>query len=184
MMLELGRPLFERDSLFAGMCHIQHKLTTLTVEASHEQYMRVIAYHECPFCVCCTHSRAANAFLGKISACKEHFVFFSPNIYLSFCHLLFVLDVCRSPAQVPKFEWINKYKKAIKSQESVKQFIAPLEEFSNKVNQHQEMGLSSPFYLLRAEGCEKLQTPDSSLSLNADRNDTQVSVSLAFSIVL
>ncbi|XP_015230889.1 PREDICTED: type II inositol 1,4,5-trisphosphate 5-phosphatase isoform X1 [Cyprinodon variegatus] len=48
-------------------------------------------------------------------------------------------DVCRSPAQVPKFEWINKYKKAIKSQESVKQFIAPLEEFSNKVNQHQEM---------------------------------------------
>ncbi|KAM4567440.1 type II inositol 1,4,5-trisphosphate 5-phosphatase isoform 1-T2 [Fundulus diaphanus] len=48
-------------------------------------------------------------------------------------------DVCRSPTQVPKFVWLNKYKKAIKSQAAVKQAGAPLEAFSDPINQHQKI---------------------------------------------
>uniref|UniRef100_A0A3B3YLX9 phosphoinositide 5-phosphatase n=1 Tax=Poecilia mexicana TaxID=48701 RepID=A0A3B3YLX9_9TELE len=47
------------------------------------------------------------------------------------------------PTQVPKFEWIKKYKKSIKRQEAMKQAIAPLEVLSTKNNQHQKIGLSS-----------------------------------------
>ncbi|PWA20699.1 hypothetical protein CCH79_00011510, partial [Gambusia affinis] len=45
-------------------------------------------------------------------------------------------DVCRLPTQVPKFEWIKKYKKSIKRQEAMKQVIAPVEVLSTKNNQH------------------------------------------------
>ncbi|XP_016529406.1 type II inositol 1,4,5-trisphosphate 5-phosphatase [Poecilia formosa] len=48
-------------------------------------------------------------------------------------------DVCRLPTQVPKFEWIKKYKKSIKRQEAMKQAIAPLEVLSTKNNQHQKI---------------------------------------------
>lgn len=61
------------------------------------------------------------------------------------------LDVCRLPTQVPKFEWIKKYKKAINRQEAGKQAgkqaFAALEALSNKNNQHQKIGLSPQFYL-------------------------------------
>lgn len=48
-------------------------------------------------------------------------------------------DVCRLPTQVPKFEWLKKYKKHIKRQEAAKQAFAPLEVLSNKNNQHQKI---------------------------------------------
>ncbi|XP_017165252.1 type II inositol 1,4,5-trisphosphate 5-phosphatase isoform X2 [Poecilia reticulata] len=48
-------------------------------------------------------------------------------------------DVCRLPTQIPKFEWIKKYKKSIKRQEAMKQAIAPLEVLPTKNNQHQKI---------------------------------------------
>ncbi|XP_054903286.1 type II inositol 1,4,5-trisphosphate 5-phosphatase isoform X1 [Poeciliopsis prolifica] len=48
-------------------------------------------------------------------------------------------DVCRLPTQVPKFEWIKKYKKTFKRQEAMKQGIVPLEVLSTKNNQHQKI---------------------------------------------
>uniref|UniRef100_A0A1A8BEF9 phosphoinositide 5-phosphatase n=1 Tax=Nothobranchius kadleci TaxID=1051664 RepID=A0A1A8BEF9_NOTKA len=47
-------------------------------------------------------------------------------------------DVCRFPTQVPRFVWINKYKKSTTSQKAVKQAIAPLGK-PNKNNQHQKI---------------------------------------------
>ncbi|KAM4581308.1 type II inositol 1,4,5-trisphosphate 5-phosphatase isoform 3-T3 [Odontesthes bonariensis] len=47
-------------------------------------------------------------------------------------------DVCRSPSEVPKFEWIKKYEKAPRSQEAVKQALAPLAATPSNHNQDQK----------------------------------------------
>uniref|UniRef100_A0AAQ5Z2P7 phosphoinositide 5-phosphatase n=2 Tax=Amphiprion ocellaris TaxID=80972 RepID=A0AAQ5Z2P7_AMPOC len=52
-------------------------------------------------------------------------------------------DVCRSPTQAPKFEWINKYHKGTRGQGAVKQAIAPLGTTLSKLNQHQKTEKSS-----------------------------------------
>ncbi|XP_071324614.1 type II inositol 1,4,5-trisphosphate 5-phosphatase isoform X1 [Trachinotus anak] len=52
-------------------------------------------------------------------------------------------DVCKSPTQAPKFEWINKYHKATKGQGVVKQALAPLSTTLTKLNQHRKTEKSS-----------------------------------------
>ncbi|XP_051812523.1 type II inositol 1,4,5-trisphosphate 5-phosphatase isoform X1 [Acanthochromis polyacanthus] len=52
-------------------------------------------------------------------------------------------DVCRSPTQEPKFEWINKYHKGTTGQGVVKQTIAPLGTTLSKLNQHRKTEKSS-----------------------------------------
>ncbi|XP_067457045.1 type II inositol 1,4,5-trisphosphate 5-phosphatase isoform X5 [Thunnus thynnus] len=52
-------------------------------------------------------------------------------------------DVCKSPSQVPKFEWISKYRKSTKGQGAVKQALAPLGTTLNKLNQHRKTEKSS-----------------------------------------
>uniref|UniRef100_A0A3Q3QQJ1 phosphoinositide 5-phosphatase n=2 Tax=Monopterus albus TaxID=43700 RepID=A0A3Q3QQJ1_MONAL len=47
-------------------------------------------------------------------------------------------EVCKSPIQKPKFEWINKYTNAIRGHGVVKQTIAPLGIRNIKLNQHLE----------------------------------------------
>ncbi|XP_029928145.1 type II inositol 1,4,5-trisphosphate 5-phosphatase isoform X2 [Myripristis murdjan] len=47
-------------------------------------------------------------------------------------------DVCKSPSQVPKFEWVKKYHKATRGQAVVKQALAPLGATLTKLNQHRK----------------------------------------------
>ncbi|XP_041844152.1 type II inositol 1,4,5-trisphosphate 5-phosphatase isoform X2 [Melanotaenia boesemani] len=52
-------------------------------------------------------------------------------------------DVCRSSMQVPKFEWTDKYQKAMKSRSAVKQPLAPKGTTPIKYNQKQRTEKSS-----------------------------------------
>ncbi|XP_056237381.1 type II inositol 1,4,5-trisphosphate 5-phosphatase isoform X5 [Seriola aureovittata] len=52
-------------------------------------------------------------------------------------------DVCKSPTQVPKFQWINKYHKTTKGQGVVKQALAPLSTTLSKLNQQRKTEKSS-----------------------------------------
>ncbi|XP_044064044.1 type II inositol 1,4,5-trisphosphate 5-phosphatase isoform X3 [Siniperca chuatsi] len=52
-------------------------------------------------------------------------------------------DVCKSPTQVPKFEWINKYHKVPRAQGVVKQALAPLGTTLTKLKQHRKTEKSS-----------------------------------------
>ncbi|CDQ58404.1 unnamed protein product [Oncorhynchus mykiss] len=49
-------------------------------------------------------------------------------------------DVCKSPKEAPKFEWLHKYRKASKGQGGVKQTLAPLGTTHTKISQHKETG--------------------------------------------
>ncbi|KAM6967589.1 type II inositol 1,4,5-trisphosphate 5-phosphatase [Aplochiton taeniatus] len=51
-------------------------------------------------------------------------------------------DVCKSPAEARKFDWLNKYRKTTKSQSIVKQALAPPGATLTKVNQHRKTGKS------------------------------------------
>uniref|UniRef100_A0AAY5K6Z4 phosphoinositide 5-phosphatase n=1 Tax=Esox lucius TaxID=8010 RepID=A0AAY5K6Z4_ESOLU len=51
-------------------------------------------------------------------------------------------DVCKSPGEEPKFEWLQKYRKANKDQSVVKQTLAPLGSTSAKISQHKKTGKS------------------------------------------
>ncbi|XP_036803763.1 type II inositol 1,4,5-trisphosphate 5-phosphatase isoform X2 [Oncorhynchus mykiss] len=51
-------------------------------------------------------------------------------------------DVCKSPKEAPKFEWLHKYRKASKGQGGVKQTLAPLGTTHTKISQHKETGNS------------------------------------------
>lgn len=55
-------------------------------------------------------------------------------------------DVCKSPTEVPKFEWISRYHKTPRSQGVVKQALAPLGTSLTKLGQQQKTGLCSSFY--------------------------------------
>ncbi|KAK2844860.1 hypothetical protein Q5P01_011519 [Channa striata] len=56
-------------------------------------------------------------------------------------------DVCKSPTQVPKFEWINKYLKTTRGREGVKHVLAPLSATLTKLSEEQKTGLISDFCL-------------------------------------
>ncbi|XP_026227171.1 type II inositol 1,4,5-trisphosphate 5-phosphatase isoform X3 [Anabas testudineus] len=47
-------------------------------------------------------------------------------------------DICKSPTQVPKFEWINKYSKVTRGLDVVKQGLAPASTTVGKLNQHRK----------------------------------------------
>uniref|UniRef100_A0A673XCD1 phosphoinositide 5-phosphatase n=1 Tax=Salmo trutta TaxID=8032 RepID=A0A673XCD1_SALTR len=51
-------------------------------------------------------------------------------------------DVCKSPKEAPKFEWLHKYRKASKGQGGVKQTLAPLGTTHTKISQHTKTGNS------------------------------------------
>ncbi|XP_029593720.1 type II inositol 1,4,5-trisphosphate 5-phosphatase isoform X3 [Salmo trutta] len=51
-------------------------------------------------------------------------------------------DVCKSPKEAPKFEWLHKYRKASKDQGGVKQTLAPLGTTHTKISQHKKTGNS------------------------------------------
>nr|XP_029535841.1 type II inositol 1,4,5-trisphosphate 5-phosphatase-like isoform X1 [Oncorhynchus nerka] len=51
-------------------------------------------------------------------------------------------DVCKSPKEAPKFEWLHKYCKASKGQGGVKQTLAPLGTTHTKISQHKKTGNS------------------------------------------
>ncbi|XP_064804714.1 type II inositol 1,4,5-trisphosphate 5-phosphatase-like isoform X2 [Oncorhynchus masou masou] len=51
-------------------------------------------------------------------------------------------DVCKSPKEAPKFEWLHKYRKASKGQGGVKQTLAPLGTTHTKISQHKKTGNS------------------------------------------
>ncbi|XP_055782216.1 type II inositol 1,4,5-trisphosphate 5-phosphatase-like isoform X2 [Salvelinus fontinalis] len=51
-------------------------------------------------------------------------------------------DVCKSPKEAPKFEWLHKYRKASKGQGGVKQTLAPLGTTHTKICQHKKTGNS------------------------------------------
>ncbi|CAJ1062706.1 type II inositol 1%2C4,5-trisphosphate 5-phosphatase isoform X1 [Xyrichtys novacula] len=52
-------------------------------------------------------------------------------------------DVCKSPTEPPKFEWISKYHKATRGQGVVKQTFAPLGNTITKLNQHRKTDKTS-----------------------------------------
>ncbi|KAM7383156.1 hypothetical protein PAMP_002836 [Pampus punctatissimus] len=52
-------------------------------------------------------------------------------------------DVCKSPSQVPKFEWINKYRKATRGQGVAKQALSPLGTTLTKLNMYRKTEKSS-----------------------------------------
>ncbi|KAM7421252.1 hypothetical protein PAMA_015416 [Pampus argenteus] len=52
-------------------------------------------------------------------------------------------DVCKSPSQVPKFEWINKYRKSTRGQGVAKQALSPLGTTLTKLNLHHKTEKSS-----------------------------------------
>ncbi|XP_060906161.1 type II inositol 1,4,5-trisphosphate 5-phosphatase [Labrus mixtus] len=52
-------------------------------------------------------------------------------------------DVCKSPTQQPKFEWISKYRRASRGQGDVKQTLTPLGNTITKLNQHRKTEKSS-----------------------------------------
>lgn len=58
-----------------------------------------------------------------------------------FLHSPYLSEVCKSPTELPKFEWINKYQKSGKSQGVVKQALAPLGTTLYKHSQQQKTGL-------------------------------------------
>ncbi|KAM9309038.1 type II inositol 1,4,5-trisphosphate 5-phosphatase isoform 2-T2 [Pholidichthys leucotaenia] len=58
-------------------------------------------------------------------------------------HLKNSEDVCRSPMQVPKFEWISKYHKTTRGQEAVKQAFAPIGATLAKLSQQLKIEKSS-----------------------------------------
>ncbi|XP_071239423.1 type II inositol 1,4,5-trisphosphate 5-phosphatase-like isoform X6 [Salvelinus alpinus] len=49
-------------------------------------------------------------------------------------------DVCKSPKEAQKFEWLHKYRKASKGQGGVKQTLAPLGTTHTKISQHKKTG--------------------------------------------
>ncbi|XP_056141955.1 type II inositol 1,4,5-trisphosphate 5-phosphatase isoform X2 [Lampris incognitus] len=51
-------------------------------------------------------------------------------------------DVCKSPAQLPKFEWVNKYRRAIRDQGAAKQARTPLAATLTTTSQHKKTGKS------------------------------------------
>ncbi|XP_024257125.1 type II inositol 1,4,5-trisphosphate 5-phosphatase isoform X2 [Oncorhynchus tshawytscha] len=51
-------------------------------------------------------------------------------------------DVCKSPKEAPKFEWLHKYCKASKGQGGIKQTLAPLGMAHSKISQHKKTGNS------------------------------------------
>ncbi|XP_071239418.1 type II inositol 1,4,5-trisphosphate 5-phosphatase-like isoform X1 [Salvelinus alpinus] len=51
-------------------------------------------------------------------------------------------DVCKSPKEAQKFEWLHKYRKASKGQGGVKQTLAPLGTTHTKISQHKKTGNS------------------------------------------
>uniref|UniRef100_A0A8C8CTD0 phosphoinositide 5-phosphatase n=1 Tax=Oncorhynchus tshawytscha TaxID=74940 RepID=A0A8C8CTD0_ONCTS len=51
-------------------------------------------------------------------------------------------DVCKSPKEAPKFEWLHKYRKASKGQGGVKQTLATLGTTHTKISQHKKTGNS------------------------------------------
>ncbi|CAI5663548.1 type II inositol 1,4,5-trisphosphate 5-phosphatase isoform X1 [Oreochromis niloticus] len=52
-------------------------------------------------------------------------------------------DVCRTPTQIPKFEWITKYHKDTRGRGVVKQALAPIGTSLTKLNQHRKTEKSS-----------------------------------------
>lgn len=76
--------------------------------------------------------------LSNFSLRQESF-----TVLLSFfSSLLFFTDVCRTPTQIPKFDWITKYQKDTRGQEVVKQALAPIGTTLTKLNQHGKTGFS------------------------------------------
>nr|XP_046169338.1 type II inositol 1,4,5-trisphosphate 5-phosphatase isoform X2 [Oncorhynchus gorbuscha] len=51
-------------------------------------------------------------------------------------------DVCKSPKEAPKFEWLHKYRKASKGQGGIKQTLVPLGMAHTKISQHKKTGNS------------------------------------------
>uniref|UniRef100_A0A8C7GRE2 phosphoinositide 5-phosphatase n=2 Tax=Oncorhynchus kisutch TaxID=8019 RepID=A0A8C7GRE2_ONCKI len=51
-------------------------------------------------------------------------------------------DVCKSPKEAPKFEWLHKYRKASKGQGGIKQTLVPLGTAHTKISQHKKTGNS------------------------------------------
>lgn len=52
-------------------------------------------------------------------------------------------DVCRSPTQIPKFEWISKYHTDARGRGVVKQALAPIGTTVTKLNEHRKTEKSS-----------------------------------------
>lgn len=77
-------------------------------------------------------------------------------------HSSCLLEVCKSPTEVPKFEWINKYQKTSKSQGVVKQALAPLGTTLNKLQQR-KTGLWS-FFSPLSWSCDRAKITKSSLT--------------------
>ncbi|KAM3614573.1 uncharacterized protein V6R79_016271 [Siganus canaliculatus] len=82
-------------------------------------------------------------------------------------------DVCKSPTQAPKFEWIQKYHKATKGQGVVKQALTPLGTTINKLSQHRkaEKSLDKKGSLERekSRACPDPESQD--ISNREDRDD-------------
>uniref|UniRef100_A0A3P9BH15 INPP5B PH domain-containing protein n=1 Tax=Maylandia zebra TaxID=106582 RepID=A0A3P9BH15_9CICH len=74
-------------------------------------------------------------------------------------------DVCRTPTQIPKFDWITKYQKDTRGQEVVKQALAPIGTTLTKLNQHGKTGFS-PYF--------NLYVPSANVSLCNKMNCTRI----------
>lgn len=99
--------------------------------------------------------------LSNFSLRQESF-----TVLLSFfSSLLFFTDVCRTPTQIPKFDWITKYQKDTRGQEVVKQALAPIGTTLTKLNQHGKTGFS-PYF--------NLYVPSANVSLCNKMNCTRI----------
>ncbi|XP_026227170.1 type II inositol 1,4,5-trisphosphate 5-phosphatase isoform X2 [Anabas testudineus] len=78
----------------------------------------------------------------RVSYCEEELELRLPFGSHSRCFLTEVnrawSDICKSPTQVPKFEWINKYSKVTRGLDVVKQGLAPASTTVGKLNQHRK----------------------------------------------
>lgn len=69
-----------------------------------------------------------------LTASHQNFLLFFPSVYL-------YSDVFKSPTEVPKFEWLNKYQRSAKSQGVVQQALSPLGTARTRLNQQKKTGL-------------------------------------------
>lgn len=67
--------------------------------------------------------------------------------YLFYASLVPPSDVCKSPKEAPKFEWLHKYHKASKGQGGVKQTLAPLGTTHTKISQHKKTGKPTALFV-------------------------------------
>lgn len=114
-------------------------IKTAKVRKLKRGHCTVVALVSCCSIWHCRMQESGLVHLGKIfnlTASTQHLIKILPLLPLCLS-----TDVCKSPSEVPKFEWINKYQKTTRSQGVVQQALAPLGTTLTKLSQQRKTGL-------------------------------------------